>query len=89
MPAVIEPRIGVADMREKLLQYFVSYPSLTVEFGPRIAEEFTDGTDTVAQEIVEVWRTAAADEAHPVEQPQLLVVKCSRVKHKHRPLCKQ
>ena len=24
-----------------------------------------------------------------VEQPQLLVVKCSRVKHKHRPLCKQ
>lgn len=80
-PAVIEPRIGVADMREKLLQYFVSYPSLTVEFGPRIAEEFTDGTDTVAQEIVEVWRTAAADEAHPVEQPQLLLEMLSSSPH--------
>lgn len=69
----VEPRIGVADMREKVLQYLVSYPVLAHEFGPRLAEEFTDMTDSVAQQIVEVWRTATADEEKPVEKPQLLL----------------
>ncbi len=69
----VEPRIGVKDPREKLLRYLVSYPALAIEFGPRLAEEFTDATDPVAQQIVEVWRTATADEAHPVEKPQMLM----------------
>lgn len=69
----VEPRVGVKDKRERLLQYLVSYPALAIEFGPRIAEEFTDATDAVAQQIVEVWRTATADEVHPVEKPQTLM----------------
>ena len=70
--APLEPRIGVKDKTERILQYLVSYPVLAIEFGPRIAEEFTDAEDAVAQQIVEVWRTAS-DDAHPVEQPQILL----------------
>ena len=60
-------------MREKLLQYFVSYPELAYEFGPRIAEEFVDAEDPVAQQIVEVWRAVQGDGDHPVDKPQVLL----------------
>ena len=77
----VEPRIGVSDMRERLLQYFISYPTLAIEFGPRIAEEFTDAEDGVARQIVEVWRAAAGDDDHVVEKPQLLLEKLSSSPH--------
>ena len=72
-PRRITPVPGVADMREKLLQYFVSYPELAYEFGPRIAEEFVDAEDPVAQQIVEVWRAVQGDGDHPVDKPQVLL----------------
>lgn len=66
-------RAGGGRHARKLLQYFVSYPELAYEFGPRIAEEFVDAEDPVAQQIVEVWRAVQGDGDHPVDKPQVLL----------------
>ena len=60
-----EPRITVADFRERILQLLLAHPVLINEFSGVIEEEFLGSNQPVAQQIIEVWRAAAVleDEA--------------------------
>ena len=60
-----EPRITVADFRERILQLLLAHPVLINEFSGVIEEEFLGSSQPVAQQIIEVWRAAAVleDEA--------------------------
>lgn len=60
-----EPRITVADFRERILQLLLAHPVLISEFSGVIEEEFLGSSQPVAQQIIEVWRAAAVleDEA--------------------------
>ena len=60
-----EPRITVADFRERILQLLLAHPVLVNEFSGVIEEEFLGSNQPVAQQIIEVWRAAAVleDEA--------------------------
>lgn len=53
-----EPRIGVQDVRDRMLQCFLAYPGLLTEFSEQIEEEFVDSPNPAAARIVEVWRAA-------------------------------
>lgn len=57
-----EPRVRVKDVRERMLQCFLSYPHLVSEFSHSIEEEFLASTHPSAERIVEVWRAAAAED---------------------------
>lgn len=61
-----------SDIRERLLQNFLNYPALAVEFSSRIEEEFVGSEAEAAREILEVWRTVTADE-EPLLQSQLIL----------------
>lgn len=52
------PPAPVRDIRERLLQCFLSYPQLIAEFSPMIEESFLESRNPLAQQIVEVWRAA-------------------------------
>lgn len=53
-----EPPAPVRDIRERLLQCFLSYPQLIAEFSAMIEESFLESRNPLAQQIVEVWRAA-------------------------------
>ena len=57
-PSRREPRPTVVDCRERVLQCFLAHPQLIEAFDGRIEELFLSSEQTVAREIVEVWRTA-------------------------------
>lgn len=57
-----EPRVRVKDVRERMLQCFLSYPHLVSEFSHSIEEEFLASTHPAAERIIEVWRAAAAED---------------------------
>ena len=59
-------------MRERMLQNFLNYPVLAVEFSAQIEDEFIGNEDPVAREILEVWRAVSAGDV-PVEHPQVLM----------------
>lgn len=61
-----------SDIRERLLQNLLNYPTLAVEFSSRIEEEFVGSEAEAAREILEVWRTVTADE-EPLLQSQLIL----------------
>ena len=67
----IDP-IEASDMRERMLQNFLNYPVLAVEFSAQIEDEFIGNEDPVAREILEVWRAVSAGDV-PVELPQVLM----------------
>ena len=67
----IDP-IEASDMRERMLQNFLNYPVLAVEFSAQIEDEFIGNEDPVAREILEVWRAVSAGDV-PVEHPQVLM----------------
>ena len=69
-----EPRIGVPDVRERMLQCFLAYPKLLAEFSPQIEEEFVTSPSPAANRIVEVWR-AGADEEGAVANPAALLMR--------------
>ena len=56
-----EPRIGVQDVRDRMLQCFLAYPELLSEFSPQIEDEFVTSPSPAAGRIVEVWRAALAE----------------------------
>ncbi len=73
-----EPRVRVKDMRERILQCFLSYPSLVAQFSHGIEEEFLSSSNPAAERIVEVWRAAAAeDEAGASLNPAALLSRLS------------
>lgn len=57
-----EPRVRVKDVRERMLQCFLSYPHLVSEFSHSIEEEFLASPHPAAGRIIEVWRAAAAED---------------------------
>ena len=57
-----EPRLRVKDIRERMLQCLLSYPTLVAEYSQAIEEEFLTSQHPAAERIVEVWRAAAAEE---------------------------
>lgn len=57
-----EPRVGVKDIRDRMLQCFLCYPELLVEFSPQIEETFLASEQPAAQRIVAAWRAAADEE---------------------------
>lgn len=57
-----EPRVGVKDIRDRMLQCFLSYPALLTEFSPQIEEMFLTSEHPAAQRIVAAWRAAAREE---------------------------
>ena len=69
-----EPRIGVQDVRERMLQCFLAYPKLLAEFSAQIEEEFVTSPSPAANRIVEVWR-AGADEEDGVANPAALLMR--------------
>ncbi len=56
------PHADVEDLKRRILQQLLAHPLLSREFSDSIAEEHLEGAQTVDQEIVEVWRAAAAPE---------------------------
>lgn len=72
-----EPRIGVPDVRERMLQCFLAYPKLLAEFSPQIEEEFVTSPSPAANRIVEVWR-AGADEEGGVANPAALLMRLAQ-----------
>ena len=61
-----------ADIRERLLQNLLNFPSLAVEFSARIEDEFIGAEQDAAREILEVWRTITGAE-EPLLQSQLIL----------------
>ena len=59
---MLEPRVPVKDVRDRMLQCFLAYPGLLQEFSPQIEDEFVSSEHPAATRIVEVWRAAAAEE---------------------------
>lgn len=57
-----EPRVGVKDIRDRMLQCFLSYPALLTEFSPQIEEMFLTSEHPAAQRIIAAWRAAAREE---------------------------
>lgn len=70
-PRRIAP-VSIGSLRERLLQNLLNYPQLAVEFDNRFDEEFVGASDTLSQELVEVWRAVLCGE-EPVEQTQVLL----------------
>ena len=69
-----EPRIGVQDVRDRMLQCFLAYPQLLGEFSAQIEDEFVMSPSPAANRIVEVWRAAAGeDDGEPMSPAALLM----------------
>ncbi len=60
------------DIRERMVQNFLNYPALAVEFSSRIEDEFVGSDAEASREILEVWRTITAGE-EPLLQSQLIL----------------
>lgn len=73
---VPETRVPVKDVRDRMLQCFLSYPNLLTEFSTAIEDEFVSSTHPAAARILEVWRAAAQaeneSEGHEVRAATLL-----------------
>ena len=70
-----EPRLRVKDIRERILQCFLSYPALVSEYSHAIEEEFLTSQHPAAERIVEVWRAAAAEEEGGHLNPAILLMR--------------
>ena len=67
-----EARIGVTDLRERILQCLLAYPELIDEFDGSITDEFFNSTHQVAEQIIEVWRARCASVSQGVHTATLL-----------------
>lgn len=76
-----EPRLRVKDIRERILQCFLSYPSLVTEYSHAIEEEFLTSPHPAAERIVEVWRAAAAEEDGGHLNPASLLMRLAESEH--------
>lgn len=72
-----EPRIGVQDVRERMLQCFLAYPQLLGEFSAQIEDEFIMSPSPAASRIVEVWRAAASEDEDEPMTPAALLMRLS------------
>lgn len=72
-----EPRIGVQDVRDRMLQCFLAYPQLLGEFSAQIEDEFVMSPSPAANRIVEVWRAAAGEEDGEPMSPAALLMRLS------------
>ncbi len=52
--------VETANLKERVLQYLMSYPALASEFEAALANEFAAGDGAIDRQVIEVSRTAAA-----------------------------
>lgn len=68
-----EERVRVKDLRERMLQCFLSYPELLSRFSPQIEEEFLNTEHPIAQCIVELWQLSMDEDGRPVHSAASLM----------------
>ncbi len=71
--APLERRVRVKDIRERMIQLFLAYPSLLSTWSHQIEEEFLEADHPLSQEIVALWRASVDEDGHPVRSAAALL----------------
>lgn len=74
-PGRREARVRVKDIRERMLQCFLSYPELLSTYSHQIEEEFLSTENPIAQSIVELWQLSVDEDGRAVQSTATLLEK--------------
>lgn len=74
-PGRREARVRVKDIRERMLQCFLSFPELLSTYSHQIEEEFLNTENPIAQSIVELWQLSVDEDGRAVQSTATLLEK--------------